>query len=81
MMMMALLLVLPIATGLLIRWFAPATICGAGLAISAIGLYWLGQLPVGSEPIALIGPLITIGVGISLPWGLMDGLAVSVVPK
>jgi hypothetical protein len=22
-----------------------------------------------------------IGVGVSLPWGLMDGLAVSVVPK
>jgi sugar phosphate permease len=26
-------------------------------------------------------PMLTIGTGISLPWGLMDGLAVSVVPK
>ncbi|MBP2558224.1 MFS family permease [Neorhizobium galegae] len=75
------LLVLPIAAGLLTRWFAPATICGAGLAISAGGLFWLSQFPVGSEPVALIAPLLTIGVGISLPWGLMDGLAVSVVPK
>ena len=32
-------------------------------------------------PSALIAPLLTIGIGISLPWGLMDGLAVSVVPK
>jgi hypothetical protein len=28
----------------------------------------------------LLGPLLLIGAGISLPWGLMDGLAVSVVP-
>ncbi|WP_105435708.1 MFS transporter [Neorhizobium tomejilense] len=75
------LLILPIAAGLLTRWFAPATICGAGLAISAAGLFWLSRFPVGSEPILLIAPLLTIGVGISLPWGLMDGLAVSVVPK
>ncbi|CAH1660569.1 membrane hypothetical protein [Hyphomicrobiales bacterium] len=75
------LLVLPIAAGLLTRWLAPATICGAGLAIAAVGLYWLGRYPVGSDPVALIAPLITIGVGIGLPWGLMDGLAVSVVPK
>jgi len=75
------LLVLPIAAGLLTRWLAPATICGAGLAIAAAGLYWLGRFPVGSDPAALIAPLITIGVGVGLPWGLMDGLAVSVVPK
>jgi len=35
----------------------------------------------GSDHTLLIGPLLTIGIGISLPWGLMDGLAVSVVPK
>lgn len=73
-------LVLPIAAGLLTRWFAPATLCGVGLAIAAIGLFWLSLNPVGSDPSALIAPLVTIGVGISLPWGLMDGLAVSVVP-
>ncbi|MCA2409464.1 MFS transporter (plasmid) [Rhizobium leguminosarum bv. viciae 248] len=75
------LLILPIAAGLLTRWFAPAIICGAGLAISASGLCWLAQIPVGADHTALIAPLLTIGVGISLPWGLMDGLAVSVVPK
>lgn len=75
------LLVLPIAAGLLTRWFSPATICGTGLIISAAGLFWLSHLAAGSAPFVLIGPLLTIGVGISLPWGLMDGLAVSVVPK
>ncbi|GAB3921721.1 MFS transporter [Mucilaginibacter myungsuensis] len=74
-------LILPIIAGLMTRWFAPATICGAGLALSAAGLYWLSRYTIATAPVALIGPLLTIGVGISLPWGLMDGLAVSVVPK
>ncbi|KAA1178117.1 MFS transporter [Rhizobium tropici] len=76
------LLILPIAAGFLTRWFSPATICGTGLVISATGLFWLSHFTAGSSaPSALIAPLLTIGIGISLPWGLMDGLAVSVVPK
>lgn len=75
------LLVLPIAAGLLTRWFAPAVICGTGLLLSAAGLAWLSQFPVGSQPELLVWPLLLVGIGISLPWGLMDGLAVSVVPK
>ncbi|MBB3391416.1 sugar phosphate permease [Rhizobium sp. BK275] len=75
------LLVLPIAAGLLTRWLPAATICSVGLVISAAGLFWLAHIPVGSDHALLIGPLLTIGIGISLPWGLMDGLAVSVVPK
>ena len=75
------LLVLPIAAGILTRWFAPAVVCSVGLVVSAIGLFWLSQTPIGSSPTALTFPLLMIGVGISLPWGLMDGLAVSVVPK
>ncbi|MFB9948087.1 MFS transporter [Rhizobium puerariae] len=75
------LLVLPLAAGLLTRFLAPATICGLGLAVAAAGLLWLGRFPPGTDARALVLPLLTIGVGISLPWGLMDGLAVSVVPK
>jgi MFS family permease len=74
------LLVLPVVAGLLTRWFTPAVICGVGLLISAAGLFWLSTMP-ASQPLLLIAPLLTIGIGISLPWGLMDGLAVSVVPK
>ncbi len=74
------LLVLPIVAGVLTRWFSAAVICGVGLLIAAGGLFWLSMMP-ASQPLLLIAPLLTIGIGISLPWGLMDGLAVSVVPK
>ncbi|SFJ32055.1 Major Facilitator Superfamily protein [Bosea sp. OK403] len=75
------LLVLPIAAGLLTRWFSPATICGVGLLIAALGLFWLSRMSVGGEILGVVLPMALIGIGISLPWGLMDGLAVSVVPK
>ncbi|MFZ4284982.1 MFS transporter [Variovorax sp. HJSM1_2] len=72
------LVVLPLVAGWLARRFAPASICGAGLLMAAAGLVWLSQVGGGSR--ALL-PMALIGVGISLPWGLMDGLAVSVVPS
>jgi len=75
------LLILPIVAGYLTRWFSPSTICGTGLLVSAAGLFWLSHVPAGSTPLELALPMLVIGVGISLPWGLMDGLAVSVVPK
>lgn len=75
------LLILPIVAGYLTRWLSPSTLCGAGLLVSAAGLFWLSHVPTGSAPWLLALPMLVIGVGISLPWGLMDGLAVSVVPK
>ncbi|MGC1329318.1 MAG: MFS transporter, partial [Pseudomonas sp.] len=30
---------------------------------------------------AWVSPMLVIGIGTGLPWGLMDGLSVSVVPK
>lgn len=75
------LLVLPLVAGLLTRWLPASVLCATGLAISAAGLFWLSGVPGGAPPSALLLPMLTIGVGISLPWGLMDGLAVSVVPK
>lgn len=75
------LLVLPVVAGMLVRWFRPATICGVGLLVSAAGLVWLAMTPIGAPVLATALPMLLIGLGISLPWGLMDGLAVSVVPK
>lgn len=72
------LLVLPPVAALLARRFSVASLCGAGLLLSAGGLVWLGMA--GSGHAALV-PMLVIGAGMSLPWGLMDGLAVSVVPK
>lgn len=73
------LLILPMLAGQLARWIAPATICGVGLLVAAAGLVWLSLTPPVDS--ALLAPLMLIGVGIALPWGLMDGLAVSVVPR
>ncbi len=75
------LLVLPIVASYLTRWLSPSTLCGSGLLVCAAGLYWLSHVPVGSGAAQLAWPMLVIGVGISLPWGLMDGMAVSVVPK
>lgn len=71
------LLVLPLAAGRATRWCSPGTLCGTGLLIAAAGLLWLSQARDGQ---AAIPAMALIGIGISLPWGLMDGLAVSVVP-
>ncbi|MGU3422929.1 MFS transporter [Methylobacterium sp. D54C] len=79
--MSAPLLVLPVVAGTLTRRFRPATICGAGLLASAGGLLWLALTPVGAPALSTALPMLVIGIGIGLPWGLMDGLAVSVVPK
>jgi MFS family permease len=75
------MLVIPMTAGLLTRWLAPGVIAGGGLLLCACGQLWLAQcMPV--EPIAaMLTAMFVIGVGVSLPWGLMDGLAVSVVPK
>ena len=79
--MSAPLLVLPLLAGSLTRWLSPATLCGLGLVVTSAGVFWLGQVPIGTGSAALVPALLVIGVGISFPWGLMDGLAVSVVPK
>ncbi|AYD04292.1 MFS transporter [Neorhizobium sp. NCHU2750] len=75
------LLLLPILAGMLTRWLSAAAICSIGLLISAMGLFWLSRMPIGTRAWDISWPLLLIGIGISLPWGLMDGLAVSVVPK
>lgn len=75
------LLVLPMVAGLLTRWFSAGSICGVGLVVAAAGLLWLAQCPPAHSAVAIVPAMFIIGVGVSLPWGLMDGLAVSVVPK
>lgn len=74
------MLALPMLAGLAAQRLAAAHICGAGLLITSGGLLWLSQCAPGLPAATLLGPLLLIGAGISLPWGLMDGLAVSVVP-
>ncbi|CAB5722346.1 Spectinomycin tetracycline efflux pump [Delftia tsuruhatensis] len=73
------LLVVPVLAASLSRWVGPGRLSAAGLLLAAAGLGWLA-VAFGQGPgMALAWPLLLIGVGIGLPWGLMDGLAVSTV--
>ena len=74
------MLVLPMLPGWAAQRIAAAHICASGLLLAAGGLLWLSTCAPGQPPATLLGPLLLIGCGISLPWGLMDGLAISVVP-
>jgi MFS family permease len=75
------MLVIPMMAGLLTRWLAPGVIAGVGLLLCAFGQLWLAQCAPGGPIAPMLTAMFVIGVGVSLPWGLMDGLAVSVVPK
>ena len=63
----------------LTRWRSAGFISAVGLLAAALGLAGLSQAQAGSPAMALA--LLLIGAGSGLPWGLMDGLSVSVVPK
>ncbi|WP_422528983.1 MFS transporter [Serratia fonticola] len=75
------LLIVPFLAALLSRWFTSGLLSGIGLLLVAVGLVWLGLVLAGGAGPALIPPLALIGIGIGLPWGLMDAMAVSVVEK
>ena len=74
------MLVVPIVAATLARRMSPGVLSGIGLLVAAAGLAWLGTMEMGTGR-AVITPMLLIGVGSGLPWGLMDGLSVSVVPK
>ncbi|WP_019832830.1 MFS transporter [Sphingomonas sp. PR090111-T3T-6A] len=74
------MLVVPTVAVTLTRWFSAGAVSAVGLLVSAGGLLWLGTLGVDAGTSAVL-PMLVIGFGAGLPWGLMDGLSVSVVPK
>jgi len=75
------MLVVPFAAGWLNRWFSAGKLASLGLVVAAGGLFWLSCGSEGQAPLERAWPLLVIGLGTGLPWGLMDGLSVSVVPK
>jgi MFS family permease len=75
------MLFVPLVAGWLTRWLSAALLSSTGLLACAAGLLWLAGCPPGSGLARMAGPLLLIGLGMGLPWGLMDGLAVSVVPR
>lgn len=74
------IMVVPMLAASLTRWVSPGILSGIGFLIAAAGLHWLSLTHVGDPATTLLIPMFVIGLGSGLPWGLMDGLAVSVVP-
>ncbi|MFY0479432.1 MFS transporter [Achromobacter marplatensis] len=72
------LLVVPFLAALLTRWFNPGVLSAIGLLAVAAGLVWLADV-MATGATGLWLPMGLIGVGIGVPWGLMDAMAVSVV--
>ncbi|WDD95892.1 MFS transporter [Burkholderia sp. FERM BP-3421] len=75
------MLIVPLVAALLTRWMSAGLIAGVGLLVAAAGLHWLGAALTEGAGRAALAPMAVIGVGAGLPWGLMDGLSISVVPK
>jgi hypothetical protein len=75
------ILVVPTLAASLAHRFSAGVISAVGLLVCAAGLFWLSRCAPGTPLHDIVWPLLLIGAGIGLPWGLMDGLAVSVVPR
>ncbi|MQT13233.1 MFS transporter [Segnochrobactrum spirostomi] len=73
--------IVPFLAGLLTRWVAAGTLSSIGLLGSAAGLVWLANAPPGAPALDLALPMLLIGIGAGVPWGLMDDLAIGVVPR
>lgn len=77
------MLIVPGVATQLSRRIPAGRLCSAGLLISAGGLLWLARCdftPGSAIVSTATWPMLVIGIGAALPWGLMDGLSVSVVP-
>ncbi|CAB3785532.1 MFS transporter [Paraburkholderia fynbosensis] len=75
------MLVVPLLAASLTRWMPAGVLSGIGFLVAALGLYWLSRVDMSASRTSVIAPMFVIGVGAGMPWGLMDGLSVSVVPK
>ncbi|VVE64434.1 MFS transporter [Pandoraea anapnoica] len=77
------MLVVPFIATQLARRMPAGVLCSAGLVIAAAGLGWLARC-IGAPETGVLSPslwpMLVIGTGSAIPWGLMDGLSVSVVP-
>ncbi|WP_347900826.1 MFS transporter [Pseudomonas purpurea] len=73
------MLVVPLLATSLTRWVSAGGLCAGGFLIAATGLYALSLSSISHGWAELIA-LLVIGTGTALPWGLMDGLSISVVP-
>ncbi|MCW2480240.1 MFS transporter [Candidatus Symbiopectobacterium sp. NZEC135] len=75
------MLVVPLLAGRLAQYVSPGLLSGIGFLISALGTWLLAHLSADKDLWSMALPMLLVGIGNGLPWGLMDALSVSVVPK
>ncbi len=75
------MLIVPSIVATLARRVSPGALSGIGFLIAACGLNWLRFVDLTQGGWDAMLPLLLIGIGTGMPWGLMDGLSMSVVPK
>lgn len=75
------MLVVPLLAGRMAQYVSPGLLSGIGFLISALGAWLLMRLSPDGSLWAMAIPMLLIGTGNGLPWGLMDALSVSVIPK
>ncbi|HWJ74047.1 MAG TPA: MFS transporter [Kaistia sp.] len=72
--------IVPFTAANLARFIPAGLLASGGLVLSAAGLVWLAAIAPGAAATAFVPPLLLVGIGAGMPWGLMDDLAISVVP-
>lgn len=72
--------VLPLLAGRLAAKFPIGVLLGVATGLIALGAAWLTVIGPGVPVLGFAGPLVTIGAGVGIAFGIIDGAAVSTVP-
>lgn len=72
-------LVMPTVTGYLARWIPVRVLVLASVALTGVGVAWLTVIHPGASNLLVLGPYVTVGIGIGISFGVLDGAAVSSV--
>lgn len=72
-------LLFPVIAGAVSRTVPPRVLLGTSLLLIAAGAAWLTVIDRDTTVPALIGPLLVIGTGVGISFGLLDGAALSAV--
>ncbi|WP_162878245.1 MFS transporter [Trinickia diaoshuihuensis] len=75
------MLIVPFLAGILSKRFSAASLCSTALAFAAVGVFGLSRVTAASAFVDVALPMLAIGIGNGVPWGLMDSLAMNAIPK
>lgn len=73
-------LALPTLAGAASRRIPVRTLLGVSLLLVGSGAAWLTVIGTGTSVLTLAPPLVVIGIGVGISFGLLDGAAISSVP-